>query len=94
MSTATGHSLEPYPVSDAEAPVGTRLRVVVRVLKMVGAGFAALIGGSLYLWFQGVRNLPEVKRRKAARRAALLRERAVLHRIGARPSKERFGEPE
>lgn len=67
---------------------------MVRVLKIVGAAFAALVGGSLYLWFEGVRNLPEVKRRKAARRAALRREREVLHRTGARPSKERLGEPE
>ena len=67
---------------------------MVRVLKMIGAAFAALIGGSLYLWFAGVRNTAEVKRRKAARRSALLREREVLHRTGARPGKERFGEPE
>jgi hypothetical protein len=67
---------------------------VVRVLKMIGATFAALIGGSLYLWYGGVRNTPEVKRRKAARREALRREREVLHRTGARPSKERLGEPE
>jgi hypothetical protein len=67
---------------------------VVRVLKMVGAAFAALFGGSLYLWYAGVRNTPEVKRRKAAHRAALRREREVLHRTGARPGKERLGEPE
>ena len=67
---------------------------MVRVLKMIGVAFAALFGGSLYLWFGGVRNLPEVKRRKAARRAALRREREVLHRTGARPGKERLGEPE
>jgi hypothetical protein len=64
------------------------------VLKLIGGAFAVLVGGSLYLWFRGVRNLPEVKRRKAARRAALRAEREVLHRTGARPGKERLGEPE
>ena len=61
---------------------------------MIGGVFAAFAGGSLYLWFAGVRNLPEVKRRKAARRAALRREREVLHKSGARPGKQRLGQPE
>jgi hypothetical protein len=67
---------------------------VIRVLKIVVGAFAALLGGSLYLWFAGVRNLPEVKRRKAARRAALRAEREVLHETGARPGKQRLGQPE
>jgi hypothetical protein len=58
---------------------------VLRVLKLIGAAFAAFIGGSLYLWFGGVRNLPEVKRRKAGRRAARRRERELLHPSGAGP---------
>ena len=38
---------------------------VVRLAKLVLAG----LGGAVYVWFAGVRNVPEVKRRKAARRA-------------------------
>lgn len=67
---------------------------MIRILKLIGAAFAALVGGSLYLWYGGVRNMPEVKRRKAACRAALQAEREVLHRTGARPGKERLGQPE
>jgi hypothetical protein len=37
---------------------------VARILKLAGAAFGAL----LYAWFAGVRNVPAVKRRKAARR--------------------------
>jgi hypothetical protein len=37
---------------------------VARLLKLVGAAFAA----ALYVWFAAVRNLPRVRRRKARRR--------------------------
>jgi hypothetical protein len=37
---------------------------VARVVKAIAAVLAAL----LYVWFAAVRNLPRVKRRKAARR--------------------------
>ena len=61
---------------------------------MIGAALAALFGGSLYLWYAGVRNLPEVKRRKSARRASRHLEREVLHETGARPGKERLSQTE
>ncbi len=38
---------------------------MARLLRLAGAA----LGGLLYLWFSGVRNLPAVRRRKAARRA-------------------------
>ena len=37
---------------------------VVRLAKLA----LAAVAGALYVWFAAVRNLPEVKRRKAARR--------------------------
>jgi hypothetical protein len=37
---------------------------MARVLRLAGAGLAAV----LYAWFAGVRNAPDVRRRKAARR--------------------------
>jgi hypothetical protein len=54
------------------APVTTRstlggvLASIGRVLLVVAVGIAAL----LHLWYRGVLAAPEVKRRKAARRAA------------------------
>ncbi|MGI8420777.1 MAG: hypothetical protein ACR2MU_00695 [Gaiellaceae bacterium] len=36
-----------------------------RILQLV----TALLGGGLYVWFAGVRSVPEVLRRKAARRS-------------------------
>jgi hypothetical protein len=37
---------------------------VARILKLVAAAF----GGVLYVWYGAVRSVPQVKRRKAARR--------------------------
>jgi hypothetical protein len=39
-------------------------------LKLIAVGLAAGLGGVLHLWYRGVLAVPEVKRRKAARRAA------------------------
>ena len=38
---------------------------MLRLLKLAGAA----LGGLLYVWFAAVRSLPEVRRRKARRRA-------------------------
>jgi hypothetical protein len=42
----------------------------VRGVKRVLLAIGAVLGGAVYVWFAGVRAVPEVKRRKAARRAA------------------------
>jgi len=46
----------------------------VRTVKRIVLAFAAAIGALLYVWFAAVRAVPEVRRRKAARRAARARE--------------------
>lgn len=65
-----------------------------RILKLIGTAFAAFVAGSLYLWYGSVRNLPAVKRRKAARRAARRLARVASHQSGARPGEQRLGQPE
>jgi hypothetical protein len=39
-------------------------------LKLIAGGFAAGVLAVLHLWYRSVLAVPEVKRRKAARRAA------------------------
>jgi hypothetical protein len=41
----------------------------MRTIKRIAAGLGLIFGGLLYLWYAGVRSVPEVKRRKAERRA-------------------------
>ena len=45
----------------------------VRTLKRLAAAIGLLFGGFLYVWYAGVRAVPEVKRRKAAARGGSLR---------------------
>jgi len=47
----------------------------VRTIKRIAAGFGLLFGAVLYVWYAGVRAVPEVKRRKAALRAGVPRRR-------------------
>jgi hypothetical protein len=43
---------------------------VVRTIKRVALGIVALVGTVAYVWAAGVRAVPDVRRRKAAARAA------------------------
>ncbi|MEP6892551.1 MAG: hypothetical protein ABI927_02120 [Gaiellaceae bacterium] len=47
----------------------------MRTLKRIAAGVGLFLGGVAYVWYAGVRSLPEVKRRKAALRAGASRRR-------------------
>jgi len=41
----------------------------VRTLKRIGAAIGVVLGVLVYVWYAAVRAVPDVKRRKAARRA-------------------------
>jgi hypothetical protein len=43
---------------------------VVKTIKRVALGIAALVGTVAYVWVAAVRAVPDVRRRKAAARAA------------------------
>jgi len=42
----------------------------VRTVKRIAVALGATVAGLVYVWFAAVRAVPEVRRRKAARRAA------------------------
>ena len=42
----------------------------MRTVKRIALAFTAAVAAVVYVWFAAVRAVPEVKRRKAARRAA------------------------
>ena len=42
----------------------------MRIVKRILVAFGAVVAAFVYVWFAAVRAVPEVKRRKAARRAA------------------------
>jgi hypothetical protein len=45
----------------------------VRTVKRIVLALGVAVGAVLYVWFAAVRAVPEVRRRRAARRAARLR---------------------
>jgi len=45
----------------------------VRTVKRIAVAFAAFVAALVYVWVAAVRAVPEVRRRKAARRAARAR---------------------
>lgn len=42
----------------------------MRTVKRIALAFTAVTGALVYVWFAAVRAVPEVRRRKAVRRAA------------------------
>jgi len=45
----------------------------MRTLKRIATAAGLVLGGLVYVWYAGVRAVPEVKRRKAALRAGAFR---------------------
>ena len=61
------HQVLPGAVLPGDAPYDAR---VVRTIKRVALGIVALVGTVTYVWVAAVRAVPDVRRRKAAARAA------------------------
>jgi hypothetical protein len=53
---------------DVRATPGGHYHDRVRMLKRIAAGIGLVTGFLAYVWYAAVRAVPEVKRRKAARR--------------------------